>query len=97
MVNFFINIVSKEMIKFSYKGDKLLSKVMITPSFLMSTSKQASWSANAINLLKWSTKSSLSYIFYIKNLWQTIKSWINSLSHDIALALTLLPLVFYNS
>lgn len=74
MVNFFIDIISKEMIKFSYEGDKFLSKVMITPSFLMSTSKQASWSANAINLLKWSTKSSLSYIiFYIKNLWQTKK------------------------
>ena len=69
IINCFIGIVSKAIIKYSYEVGKLSNKVMTMFFSHMSTSKYVSWYASTLTLLTWSNKLSSSCILYMKHLW----------------------------
>lgn len=54
IVNFFIDIISKVVIKYLYDGGKLSNKIMTMSSFLTCISKQANRFVSLWNLLMWS-------------------------------------------
>ena len=70
LVNSFLGIIPKAVIKFLYNVGKLSSKVMTISSSRTHTSKQALLSTSALTLLMSSHKSSPSCILHVKKMQQ---------------------------
>lgn len=97
IVNSFINIVSKTVIKYLYKGNKLSSKIMTISSLFTGTSRQVSWFASVLTFLMWSNKPSPYSIMRVKILGRVKIMLDKSSSHIYYKGSSTLLLVHWNS
>lgn len=94
IIDSFINIVSKVIIKYLYNIDKLTNKIMIMFSFLTDYSKYANISTSGLTLLTRSNKPSY-FAFYMWKTWAEWKEyWMNILAHECCKRFSM-PLQFF--